>query len=52
MIIARTMAVDFVGVPQQMLLELAYLAEESGNSRLATVWQRQYLSLTDERKRK
>ncbi|WP_337102399.1 hypothetical protein [Paenibacillus sp. YIM B09110] len=42
-------AIDYVGRPAAMLLELVDIAEARGNDRLRRMWQRQYLRLTDER---
>jgi hypothetical protein len=42
-------AIDYVGKPATMLLELVDIAEARGNDRLRRMWQRQYLRMTDER---
>lgn len=44
----RMNAIDYVGAPHRMLLELVDLAE--GNPKLRRMWQRQYLRLTDEKR--
>lgn len=41
-------AVDYVGRPAAMMLELVDLAE--GNERLRRMWQANYLRLTDEKR--
>lgn len=48
-VINRTMlAINYVGAPQRMLLELVDLAD--GNAKLRRMWQRQYLRMTDEKR--
>jgi len=42
--------INYAGAPHRMLLELADIAELSGNDRLRRMWQANYLRMTDERR--
>lgn len=44
------LAIDYAGEPQRMLLALVDIAES--NPKLRRMWQRQYLRMTDEMKRR
>jgi len=41
----------YTASPPQLLLDLAAMAEQSGNQRLRRVWLSNYVRVTDERRR-
>ncbi|WP_154665824.1 hypothetical protein [Paenibacillus pinihumi] len=46
------LAIDYVGRPNSLLLDLADIARERGNERLRRIWLRNYFRRSDEMKRR